>query len=221
MDPRSTINPHNVSATCGRCHHGVEEQFAGSVHVSRVGKTPKQLPVCDDCHSAHTIRRADEDVFKFTIMGQCGRCHETIAKTYFDTYHGKVSQLGYSKTAMCYNCHGAHDILPITDPRSRLSRENIVATCQQCHPGANRRFAGYLTHATHHDPAKYPWLFWTFWGMTGLLVTTFVVSGIHTLLWLPRSMQWKRDQARARQHPPSPGPSPDSNQEDGAQHGGK
>jgi hypothetical protein len=28
MDPRSTINPHNVSATCGRCHHGVEEQFA-------------------------------------------------------------------------------------------------------------------------------------------------------------------------------------------------
>ncbi len=43
----------------------------------------------------------------------------------------------------------------------------MVATCQKCHPGATRRFAGYLSHATHHDPKKYPWLFWTFWGMTG------------------------------------------------------
>ena len=43
-------------------------------------------------------------------MTQCGRCHEKIAETYFDTYHGKVSQLGYTKTAKCYDCHGAHDI---------------------------------------------------------------------------------------------------------------
>jgi hypothetical protein len=63
---------------------------------------------------------------------------------------------------------------------------------------ANRRFAGYLTHATHHDPEKYPWLFYTFWGMTGLLVTTFAVSGLHTLLWLPRALQMPRSR-RARQ----------------------
>ena len=194
-DSLSSINPRNVPATCGKCHHGVEEQFASSVHVTQRGKTDKTLPVCDDCHSAHTIRRADEEGFKLTIMNQCGRCHESIARTYFDTYHGKVSQLGYTKTAKCYDCHGAHDILAIGDPRSRLSYNNVVATCQQCHSGANRRFAGYLTHATHHDPEKYPWLFWTFWSMTGLLVVTFVVSGIHTLLWLPRALQWKRQHA--------------------------
>jgi hypothetical protein len=125
-------------------------------------------------------------------MTQCGRCHEEIARTYFDTYHGKVSQLGYTGTAKCYDCHGAHDIQALADPRSHLSRENVVATCQKCHPGANRRFAGYLTHATHHDPNKYPWLFWTFWGMTGLLVVTFVIGGIHTLLWLPRALQMRR-----------------------------
>jgi hypothetical protein len=28
--------------------------------------------------------------------------------------------------------------------------------------------------------------------MTGLLVGTFVIAGIHTLLWLPRSLQWRR-----------------------------
>ena len=125
-------------------------------------------------------------------MSKCGRCHERIAETYFDTYHGKVSRLGYTKTATCYDCHGSHDILPVTNPKSHLSRANVVKTCQKCHAGANRRFAGYLTHATHHDPDKYPYLFWTFWGMTLLLISTFVIGGIHTLMWLPRSLQWRK-----------------------------
>ncbi len=102
------------------------------------------------------------------------------------------SQLGYTKTAKCYDCHGAHDILPPSDIRSHLSHDNVVATCQKCHPGANRQFAGYLSHATHHDPKKYPYLFYTFWGMTGLLVGTFVLSGLHTILWLPRALQMRR-----------------------------
>jgi len=191
-DSASSINPKNLPTTCGKCHHGIEEQFEQSIHFKLVGKTDKELPVCADCHSAHTIRRADEAGFKLDIMQKCGRCHEEIAKTYFDTYHGKVSQLGYTKTAKCYDCHGAHDILPISDPKSHLSRENVVKTCQKCHPGATRRFAGYLTHATHHDPKKYPFLFWTFWGMTALLIGTFVLSGIHTLLWLPRALKIRR-----------------------------
>jgi hypothetical protein len=69
----------------------------------------------------------------------------------------------------------------------------VVETCRQCHHDATRRFAGYLTHATHHDPRKYPYLFWTFWGMTTLLISTFVISGIHTLLWLPRAVQMRRE----------------------------
>ncbi len=126
-------------------------------------------------------------------MSKCGRCHEEIAKTYFDTFHGKVSRLGYTNTAKCYDCHGAHDIRNVNDPQSHLSRANVVATCGRCHAGATRRFAGYLTHATHHDPAKYPFLFWTFWGMTALLIGTFVVGGVHTLLWLPRAWQLRRE----------------------------
>jgi hypothetical protein len=69
----------------------------------------------------------------------------------------------------------------------------VVATCQKCHSDATRRFAGYLTHATHHDPKKFPFLFWTFWGMTALLIGTFTVSGVHTLLWLPRAFQMRRE----------------------------
>jgi hypothetical protein len=191
-DSTSSINKKNIAKTCGACHYGIEEQFNKSVHSTLVTKTDKELPVCNTCHSAHSIERGDDEGFRMKIMNTCGNCHKEIAKTYFDTYHGKVSQLGYSKTAKCYDCHGAHDILPVTDPRSHLSRDNVLKTCQKCHETATKQFAGYFTHATHHDPQKYPWLFWSFWGMTGLLVGTFFIAGIHTLLWLPRSLQYRR-----------------------------
>ena len=130
--------------------------------------------------------------FRLEIMNICGNCHKKYAETYFTTYHGQVSRLGYSKTAKCWDCHGAHDILQVENSASHLSFQNKVETCKKCHEGATRQFAGYFTHATHHEPGKYPFLFWTFWGMTGLLVFTFLIAGIHTILWLPRSLQWRR-----------------------------
>ncbi|NWF90261.1 MAG: cytochrome c3 family protein [Ignavibacteriaceae bacterium] len=198
-DPASSVNSANIAATCGNCHHGIQEKFEQSIHSPLVSKTDKKLPTCENCHSAHKIKRADSEGFKLTIMNQCGNCHKQIADTYFDTYHGKVTQLGYTKTAKCYDCHGAHDILPVENPLSHLNRKNVVETCKKCHPNANRQFAGYFTHATHHDPEKYPWLFWTFWGMTGLLVGTFVIAGLHTLLWLPRSLKWRRELKRRQE----------------------
>ena len=192
-DPRSSVNPAHIAETCGKCHRGIYELFTASVHSPTfTPHTTKPLPVCNDCHSAHSIERTDLSDFRLNIMNQCGRCHQQITAAYFDTFHGKVSKLGYLKTAKCYDCHGAHDILPVNDPRSHLSRNNIVATCGKCHPGSHRQFAGYLTHATHHDPRKYPFLFVTFWGMTALLVGTLVISGAHTVMWLPRSFEYRK-----------------------------
>lgn len=187
------MNRANIAGTCAKCHRGIYEQFEASVHSPTFSKKNKEkLPVCSDCHSSHTIGRTDTEGFRLTIMNQCGSCHKDLAESYFETYHGKVSKLGFLKTAKCYDCHGAHDILPAYDPRSHLSRANIIGTCGKCHPGSNRRFAGYLTHATHHDPKKYPILFFVFWAMTGLLVGTFVMAGLHTLAWLPRSLQYRK-----------------------------
>lgn len=196
-DPRSSVNPQNLPKTCGKCHFGIYQQFIVSIH--QTAKTKKKLPTCEDCHSAHTIKRADQDVFRFEIMDKCGKCHEDIAKTYFETFHGKVSKLGYTKAAKCYDCHGAHNILPPENPNSTLSRQNVVSICQKCHPGATRRFAGYLTHATHHDPKKYPYLFYSFWFMTILLVGTLSFFGIHTLLWLPRSLKIRKEYRRKKE----------------------
>ncbi|MFN7931913.1 MAG: hypothetical protein U0R19_01225 [Bryobacteraceae bacterium] len=190
-DKRSSVNRDNVSATCSKCHRGIFEQFSSSVHSVKMTKTDKKLPVCADCHSAHSIQRTDLSNFRLHIMDQCGNCHKQISESYFETFHGKVSTLGYVKTAKCYDCHGAHNILNVNDPKSQLSRNNIVGTCGKCHTDSHRQFAGYLTHATHHDPVKYPFLFWTFWGMTSLLVGTMLVSGTHTVLWLRHSLRYK------------------------------
>jgi cytochrome b subunit of formate dehydrogenase len=139
------------------------------------------------------VARTDVLAFQLGIIDECGQCHREVTESYFDTYHGKAAALGDATRAKCYDCHGAHDILAPDDPKSRLSRENIVATCAKCHPGSHRRFAGYLTHATHHDPDKYAPLFYTFWGMTILLVGTFGFFGLHTLAWLPRSWNLRRE----------------------------
>jgi len=195
-DPNSSVNPAHVADTCGTCHNGIEEIFKTSIHWPGNVETDKELPTCEDCHSSHSISRTDQTEFRFRMMEQCGRCHETEAETFFDTFHGKVSRLGSAGAAKCYDCHGTHDILPTSNPQSRLSRTNVVSTCGQCHPGSHRRFAGYLTHATHHDVHKYPWLFWSFWGMTALLVGTLTFALFHTFAWLIRLWltrhQWKR-----------------------------
>jgi len=197
-DPASSVHPDNVATTCANCHNGIYEQFIMSIHSPTMSETSEELPNCASCHKSHSITRTDEAGFKFEIMDQCGRCHEDVTDSYFETFHGKVSKLGYEAAAKCYDCHGSHAILPPSDPKSTLSRQNIVETCGQCHEGSHRQFAGYLTHATHHDRDKYPVLFYTFWFMTLLLLGTLTVAGTHTLLWLPRSFQAMREHRKLR-----------------------
>ncbi|MEE8572348.1 MAG: cytochrome c3 family protein, partial [Gemmatimonadota bacterium] len=202
-DPRSSVSRENVPGTCGQCHHGIEEEYRQSIHwAGRSDFEPegdRELPVCEDCHTSHTISRTDVGDFRLVMMTQCGRCHESETETFFDTFHGKVSRLGDAGAAKCYDCHGTHNIHPVDDPRSTLGRRHIVDTCAECHPGANRRFVGYLTHATHHDPDKYPYLFWTFWGMTALLVGTLTFATLHTLAWLYR--MWRSPDEWVRHKP--------------------
>ncbi|RMF71757.1 MAG: hypothetical protein D6738_13270 [Acidobacteria bacterium] len=185
-DPRSPVARENIPGTCGKCHHGIEEQFRKSIHFLGEPTAEHPLPTCEDCHTSHQITRTDVQGFRLRMMNQCGRCHEKEAETFFDTFHGKVSRLGHEGAAKCYDCHGTHNILPPDDPDSTLSRANVVETCGQCHKGAHRQFAGYLTHATHHDPDKYPFLFWAFWGMTSLLIGTMAFAFTHTGAWLFR-----------------------------------
>jgi cytochrome b subunit of formate dehydrogenase len=194
-DDRSTVYTKNIAATCANCHRGIYKQFIKSVHYSGHDDEEK-LPSCADCHSSHTIGEVGQDQFMQEVTLQCGSCHHELADTYLDTMHGKAYQLGYLDAAKCSDCHGAHLILANNDPASSVGFNNIVGTCQQCHADANVRFTGYLTHATHHDPVRYPILYYTYWAMTGLLVSVFTFFGIHTLMWLPRSFRHMRERRR-------------------------
>jgi cytochrome b subunit of formate dehydrogenase len=93
-----------------------------------------------------------------------------------------------SDVAACYDCHGHHDVFPVSDPRSRLSKERILGTCQQCHEGVTPKFTEYQPHADPLDAANYPLLNKVFLFMTALLIGVFGFFGLHTLLWLVRSV---------------------------------
>jgi cytochrome b subunit of formate dehydrogenase/nitrate/TMAO reductase-like tetraheme cytochrome c subunit len=191
VDRSSPINPANVSKTCGKCHVKVEEIYNNSVHGKLLAKGDKRAPTCNDCHTAHEIEPPRNGHFKMVSDQRCGKCHQDRLRYYHETYHGKAMQLGKPNlapdVAACYDCHGHHDVLPPSDPKSRLSPSNIVQTCKQCHPKANAGFTQYLAHANPLDKKNYPQLYAVFVFMTSLLVGVFVFFGAHTLFWLFRS----------------------------------
>jgi predicted CXXCH cytochrome family protein len=203
-DERSSVNPKNLAATCGNCHKGIYDQYIDSDHAYRESDGEIKYPTCETCHSAHHISEVHESEFMSEITVQCGKCHGDLADTYMETYHGKVYQLGYLEAARCSDCHGAHNIYKMDNPKSTISPANIVNTCQKCHTDANMKFTGYLSHATHNNKDKFPWLFYTFWAMTGLLVSVFLFFGLHTLLWIPRSIAAMRNKNKLK-HEHKPG----------------
>jgi cytochrome b subunit of formate dehydrogenase len=192
VDRGSPIHHANIGQTCGQCHIKVEEIYNNSVHGRLLRADGQYAPVCTDCHSAHEIEAPVNGHFKMASDRRCGQCHEDRLTHYRDTYHGKAMALGKPnvapEVAACYDCHGHHDVLPPSDPASRLSQENIVQTCQTCHPKANASFARYIPHANPLDRENYPALHYTFLFMTALLIGVFTFFGGHTLLWLFRSV---------------------------------
>jgi hypothetical protein len=184
----SRVFPANVPRTCGACHAGVLAAYAQSAHGRAAAKGLSTAPVCTDCHTAHQIRRVEGAPWQLDVIRECGSCHEESLRTYRDTFHGKVTALGLTRVAKCADCHGAHTILPASDPASSVSPAKLVTTCRQCHPGATAKFAEFHPHADPANKERFPRLYYSYLFMTALLVGTFGFFGLHTLLWLARSL---------------------------------
>ena len=207
-DPESSVSRAHVPQTCGQCHIGVSEIYATSVHGLRLAEGDADAPVCTDCHTAHRISHASTPGFMRDIVGECGGCHDrspTGGRSFYDTYrlsyHGQVTELGSTRAARCSDCHGAHDILPIADPASRLNPGHRRDTCAGCHPGANASFARYEPHADHHDGDRYPLLHGVWLYFVILMSVTFGFYGVHSVLWLCRSVLDRRRDGPPPRHP--------------------
>ncbi len=161
---QSSIAKVNIPATCGKCHRTEASEFVQSVHGQAVTRGVSRAPVCTDCHGIHDIKMPfDQTTATATTAvatDSCAKCHEGVTLTqefgvasgrvssYKDSYHGLASQLGSKVVANCASCHGVHNILPSSDPRSMISAKNLPQTCGQCHVGASVNFTNGKIHLT-------------------------------------------------------------------------
>jgi cytochrome b subunit of formate dehydrogenase len=156
-DPRSPIFKFNVPQTCGQCHPGVTAEFGESVHGRAAARGVSQSPVCTDCHGIHSITSPGA-AGPALRTNTCAKCHEGVrlseefgvagarVQSYENSYHGLARRLGSSVAADCASCHGVHNILPSSDPKSMIAPANLTQTCGQCHPGAGENFAVGKVH---------------------------------------------------------------------------
>jgi hypothetical protein len=192
-DPAARVFRGNIPANCGTCHQGIVRLYEEGIHGTRFRGGVERAPVCTDCHTAHDIRQVEAEGWRLEVLRECGSCHVESQETFRDTYHGQVTNLGFSRIATCSDCHRAHDIFPAADARSAVSAAGRVATCQTCHPGTNEKFALYDPHPDPKDRARNPLLFYTAIFMKWLVIGVMAFFGLHTVLWFPRSWRARRE----------------------------
>jgi formate dehydrogenase gamma subunit len=163
-DPKSTIYWTRVASTCGKCHEEIAAQYEQSVHGVAVRKGVRNAPVCIDCHGEHAVKSPQDPnspVHPLRVSKEtCERCHSSElmtqrygipgerVKTYEDSYHGLATKGGSLAAANCASCHGIHNILPSSDPRSLINPANLPKTCGQCHPNVTENVAKGPVHLT-------------------------------------------------------------------------
>ena len=52
---------------------------------------------------------------------------------------------------VCIDCHGVHNIVAAEDADSTVFKENLLGTCQRCHPDASANFP--TAWLSHHQPS--------------------------------------------------------------------
>jgi len=195
-NPLSPTYKTNIPKTCGACHAGSAADYMDGVHGKAIAKGELKAPVCTDCHTTHAIQQPTAATFRMQSTPICGSCHKDKLSTYHDTFHSQLNSLGgYLETARCWNCHGAHDVLPASDSRSPIAKANLVTTCGKCHKGANARFVQYQPHADARNRKLNPPLYFVRLFMNLLLAGVLIFFAIHTILWLIRS---RYDQVRKK-----------------------
>jgi cytochrome b subunit of formate dehydrogenase len=158
----SSINHFNIPKTCGQCHRGIEQDYWEGIHGKLAKRGETDTPVCTGCHGEHGILRHDDPLSNVSSIliaeSTCAPCHESARlnekygipagrlASFVDSYHGLKSKAGDPTVANCASCHGAHRILPSTDPGSSIHADNLEETCGHCHPNISPTLAQTSIH---------------------------------------------------------------------------
>lgn len=206
-DPASPIARQNLATTCAQCHGEIVAKYQASVHGRAVARGEREAPSCIDCHGEHRIlgpKDPNSPVAGANVSTQtCGRCHgdERLNEkfglpggnvaAFESSFHGLALRSGQRRVAHCDSCHGVHDILPSSDPRSSIHPTNVAATCGKCHPGAGSSFQITRVHATGDAPGAQAasWVRWLYLWLISLTIGGMV---LHNLLDLQRKARSPR-----------------------------
>ena len=160
--PRSKI-----PKTCQQCHSEIYNSYQESVHGSAlIGEGNPDVPSCIDCHGVHNIEGPTDSQFHLFSPQICAECHADEARmerygvstnvfdSYVSDFHGTTVTLFEATTPdqetnkpVCIDCHGVHDMKKVDDPESKVIKENLLSTCQKCHPDATADFpSSWLGH---------------------------------------------------------------------------
>ena len=148
--PHNDGKPLKLNCSGSQCHTSQVNQYDQSIHGKWFAKGDEESASCPDCHGKHDILPADDRnsrTNKFNLHKTCAKCHESelvlstrpihydkAVPDFVDSIHGKALLVdGLVVAPSCNDCHGVHDILPHTDPDSRISRDMVPKTCGKCH----------------------------------------------------------------------------------------
>jgi formate dehydrogenase gamma subunit len=104
---------------------------------------------CVDCHAdTDPDDLPHEDVLE---QVDCSMCHDDAFEEYETSIHAIGLDNGSVDAPTCADCHGRHDILPSSDPKSKTYLLNLAAMCATCHadPQIVKKY-----HIPVHDPLK-------------------------------------------------------------------
>ena len=167
--PRAHVQ---IPQTCARCHSEIYDQYKKSVHgAARLENINPDVPACIDCHGVHNIPDPTTAAFRLRSPELCAKCHTDptrmskygistqVLNTYLADFHGTTVTLFEKQTPdqvtnkpVCFDCHGIHDIARPDDPQKGLQvKENLLQTCQKCHPDATPNFPD--AWLSHYDPS--------------------------------------------------------------------
>jgi len=96
--------------------------LAGSVHGAAGLR-------CSMCHPAMVTFPHPEDAKPLS----CDACHAAVGEQFAKSLHGYALSRGNPRAPTCTSCHGAHNVLSSSDPRSPTHKVRLPATCAQCH----------------------------------------------------------------------------------------